>query len=505
MSELTFGPILQFRGAVDGKWTVSALFATPVSNQTPSVTFSESAKENNALVFHLGNIPLQAESPKLSLWRADIDITPDQDKSIRYRIGNFKGSFHVPMPGRMPRIAYGSCNGFSSPKLMKDISNKNERWEHLYSKHITSPYDLLVLGGDQVYSDSMWEQVPSLKRWSNRTGDDRWNAKWTQDMAKACDSFFANLYIDRWNQPFMRDALASIPSIMMWDDHDIFDGWGSYPTQQHSSPVFQGIFGVAQKYFRLFQLQCGMNQKHPSAIATSQGNHLAFKNIGELALLVPDLRTERSPNPDQIISPESWECIYEWLDSINRIDNSHKHLLLFSSIPIAYLDLGILEKTLNVLPGQQELEDDLRDHWRSVPNLQERKRLIHRLFTFARDKKCRVTIVSGDVHVGALGVIETTRDGSYSKTNIINQLVSTGIVHPAPPALARYVLESIADRVEIIDTGITASMQPISGRGSYLIGARNWLALEPDEQGRIWANWHVEGVPAALTKVIHPA
>ncbi len=62
------------------------------------------------------------------------------------------------------------------------------------------------------------------------------------------------------------------------------------------------------------------------------------------------------------------------------------------------------------LPGQQELEDDLRDHWTSPPHLQERLRSVHRLLKFSAETECRVTILSGDVHVAAVGVIESDRN-----------------------------------------------------------------------------------------------
>jgi hypothetical protein len=38
----------------------------------------------------------------------------------------------------------------------------------------------------------------------------------------------------------------------------------------------------------------------------------------------------------------------------------------------------LLEKLLGIFPGRQELEDDLRDQWLSIPHRQERLRLIHR-------------------------------------------------------------------------------------------------------------------------------
>ena len=91
---------------------------------------------------------------------------------------------------------------------------------------------------------------------------------------------------------------------------------------------------------------------------------------------------------------------------------------------------------------QQALEDDLKDHWHSRSHKVERLRLIHRLLQFAEKKETRVTLLSGDVHVGAVGVIESQRAGSMNNhANVIHQLTSSGIVHPAPPPLLSYALQ----------------------------------------------------------------
>lgn len=51
-----------------------------------------------------------------------------------------------------------------------------------------------------------------------------------------------------------------------------------------------------------------------------------------------------------------------------------------------------------------EIEDDLLDHWRSKEHEDERKMLLKKLFDFANSSSTRITIISGDVHVGAVGV-----------------------------------------------------------------------------------------------------
>ncbi len=495
------GPLLQFRGVAPNEYRVSALVVLPLNEPPPVASLQPAGTATAAR--KVADIPF--EKPTKTAWRYDFVVPRIAGaQAYTYTLDTATGTFQVPGSSESPRMAYASCNGFSDPKLMKQVQNKNERWQHMASLHARQPYHLLLLGGDQIYSDDMWKTVRALEQWTDLDRGARYKAAFTAEMRRQVDNHFADLYVKRWSQPEPQAMLQSIPTIMMWDDHDIMDGWGSYPLEVHACPVYQGIFETARRYFRVFQWHCAEDERHPCEVPGQAAFSLGFAGLGDVALLAPDLRSERRPaldalNPDQIISPASWNALYAWLDQAA----GHKHLLLMSSIPVAYLDLGRIERLLAVLPGQQELEDDLRDHWRSVAHLQERLRLVHRLLDHAKAKSCRVTILSGDVHVGALSVIESTRSEHAGPEAVINQLVSTGIVHPPPPALARYVLESMADEVDTIDRGITASMQTLLGNGRYLIGARNWLALEPDSENRIWANWHLEGQMQPLTKVIH--
>jgi hypothetical protein len=75
---------------------------------------------------------------------------------------------------------------------------------------------------------------------------------------------------------------ASVPTLMMWDDHDIFDGWGSYSPERQQSEVFQGIFNIAREYFYLFQRQ-GVESEY--CIAPKHGFTVGHR-IGSIGLLV---------------------------------------------------------------------------------------------------------------------------------------------------------------------------------------------------------------------------
>jgi hypothetical protein len=69
------------------------------------------------------------------------------------------------------------------------------------------------------------------------------------------------------------------------------------------------------------------------------------------------------------------------------------------------------------------------------------------LLAFADSKKCRVTVLSGDVHVGAPGMIASTRSTAEEPSSqVINQLTSSGIVHPPPPGVVLFFLETVAGK-----------------------------------------------------------
>ncbi|STU73701.1 Uncharacterised protein [Klebsiella variicola] len=278
---------------------------------------------------------------------------------------------------------------------------------------------------------------------------------------------------------------SAIPSIMMWDDHDIFDGWG--PIQQNYIIVtfYQGVFALAEQYFRVFQLQLAAtsDEKHPSAIPGCTNYNLGFSSIGKYLFWWQICAKSDSRNRMQIMSEYNWTLFYQYLNALPE----NGHVLLQSSIPVAYLNLNNLAKLLKVLPGRNELEDDLRDHWRMKLTGGKGFAWCTIYLIFPGFTKVVSPSFLETCMLLQVPVIESSRYPNSGFATRVNQLISTGVVHPAPPAIARYMLECNADKVDIIDSGITATMLPIASDGGYLIGERNWLAIEPDDKNRLWA------------------
>lgn len=487
------GPVLGFRGISEQGWRISILTVT--DGAAPKIAIDRPAKVMATPPRAIG------KSGSNTAWRSDVTVLQKltAETKVAYRVGNDSYAFTVPALNMTPRMAYGSCNGFSDPKAMKSVDENNRLWDVLFKKHAEKPYHLMLLGGDQIYADTLWTMMPSMAAWAAKPFKEGNKAEFTKPMRDEVDKFYFDLYCTRWSQPQPAKVLASVPSIMMWDDHDIMDGWGSYKPERQASPVFKGVFEIARKHFITFQLHGSSADKDDTAYITGLSFGHAFGSLGVLAV---DMRSERSQ--EQVLSLDSWNQIFKWVDERKTL----KHLLVMSSIPVAHPTFGLLESLLGLVPGQQEIEDDLRDHWSSRSHQAERVRLIHRLFSFAATEQTRVTILSGDVHIAALGIIESRRTGDIANNSqVINQLTSSGIVHPAPPALVAFALDRLFDNTENVDRGITATMEKFPGTQKRFLAGRNWLSLEPDEPGgqdRIWANWFAEGSQEPYTKVIHP-
>ena len=169
--KIVMGPVLGFQGVVDAGgaaplWRVGVLVVVR-GDETPVVTATGAAVSGPVLLMtHAGHRAGRATHRVL---RYDLEAPQGAAPlTVTYQVeGGDEHAFHVPAAARTPRIAFASCNGFSDPKLMKQVDQNNERWSHMAGLHAQAPYHLLVLGGDQVYADEIWGQEP-FRSWAER-------------------------------------------------------------------------------------------------------------------------------------------------------------------------------------------------------------------------------------------------------------------------------------------------------------------------------------------------
>jgi hypothetical protein len=505
MARVTFGPLLRLAHATPEVWKLSVLV---LADSSPG-----------RLTVSGASVPVTADPSAIptvrghSAWRYRFDLALGAvPQTIRYGVsGTFEVSFTLPAVGQLPRMAYASCNGVSDPSIAHDVSALDSLWHVLMGRHEQTlgpdpdppaPYHLLLLGGDQIYADPLFQLSP-FREWQSLFNVGKYRASFTARMRDVAERYYHDRYGEVFGMPMAARAMASIPTVAMWDDHDIFDGWGSYDEDRQNCPVYQGIYPIARRFFRLFQLHLGEDEPLEASVfpPAAHTNFSCAYDFGALALAVPDLRSERTLS--QVMKPESWTALLSWMDQPR---DRLKHLFFMSSIPLVYADGSALERILSDIPFHQGAEDDLRDQWTNYRHAAERTRLFRRLLDRART--VRVTALSGDVHVGARGTVESRREDGTWEQRVINQLISSAIAHPPPGMLQNRLVEA-ATAEPIEAGGIVIRLEPFTlpgGSRRRIIAARNFLSLEPDDdpgRGRYWCNWYVESenglLPAAST------
>ena len=444
----------------------------------------------------------------------------DSEFDTRYTITGFDGDpieydlVCVPAVGQPPRIAFFSCNGVQDPKDWTTQPEMEALWDRMRVRHEAGicpdgsggRYHVLLGGGDQIYCDSVWTDIPRLAKLD--TWEKRKKAKVTPALEADIEKHYASLY-RRWSRSAFASMHARVPGLYTWDDHDIFDGWGSYDDELQGSDLFKAIFVKAQAAFRLFQL--GGEPLRPGnlfASAPSATHALqAVRFDDRLDVLVLDLRSERTET--QVMDKAQWDDINAYLAG-RPLEHSPPHLLVVSSIPVVYLNFATAEKFLDWFPWRQDLEDDLYDQWESPAHQEERARLIMTLLDHAAATRTRVTVLSGDVHVGARGRIVSRRPEHVLPSEQeagIHQLTSSAIVYPSPGALALAGMRAISGEgptpllaVSQVETEVVRV-----SADHFLLGKRNWLSIEPGTSSKqeLWVRWLTDDGDVKPPLVVH--
>ncbi len=483
------GPILSLRDVSHGHLALSALWVLDDADGPPNAVVA--AADGSALATSAPTALLANRGR--TAWRVDWQVPrAAADGTAHYGLGT--ADVPVTVAGnRSPlRLGFASCNGFSSDAYANHYVKRGiplyERWSDLREKHEAAPLHLLLMGGDQVYGDGIWK-IRWLDKWRERSPERRVQAALPASVDEAIARFYFDLYVEQWSAPERAHVLARVPTLMIWDDHDIFDGWGSHPHALHGCPVFQGIFARGRDAFDAFQLQVAPGGVRPGTIPGA-ARSMAHR-IGDVAIVALDLRSQR--DVDRILDEAAWAAAFAGIRAAAA--SGPAHLLLVTSVPVVWPRAGFLPGLLELIPGEQNLEDDLRDFWSSDAHRAEQQRLLEQLFALSNELGCRVTIVSGDVHFAALGLAATTRiPNARPNATEINNLISSAIVHKPPIGIAKFALETFS-RTEELKRGVTVKMIPFQNKDVRFVAKRNWLRIlapAPGERGPLHAEWFVE-------------
>nr|POE48335.1 uncharacterized protein CFP56_73902 [Quercus suber] len=193
-----------------------------------------------------------------TFWRFNIEIELARKQTrVAYRINKGPAiGFWVPARGETMNIMFHSCNGFSLSVDPHSFSGPDPLWRDVLNRHQRRPFHVMLGGGDQIYNDAAMRDTELFREWlATKNPEHKHNADFTPDIQNELEEFYLDRYAMWFSQGLFAMASSQIPMVNMWDDHDIIDGFGSYPHHFMSSRVFTGLGAVAFKYYMLFQHQ----------------------------------------------------------------------------------------------------------------------------------------------------------------------------------------------------------------------------------------------------------
>lgn len=537
------GPFLRFKTLSLGEqqndvWIGSILIVSRTDAPAPAMELLADAGDGVRALNITQPLALDTHRDR-TFWRFEVRVPlrPDREQIVSARIafaGRDLSECRFLVAGRNTplRLGFYSCNGLSAD--IKDaayLKGPDTLWNDVFQRHAANPLHFMIGGGDQIYNDPVWREIPECKDWLQKTLSERQKTDFPPETREKVDDFYFNRYSNLFGNGKYAQALRSVPSLMVVDDHDIFDGAGTYPENVRTSPVMAGIMDVGYRYYLLFQ------QHTTAAAAKSHGffgaegaNHYISQLSDELAFLGHDGRRERTV--DTISLPRSYDIMREQFQT--EIAPSTKHMLVGTGVPLLYPRLTLAENALKAvhtvhsklsafalfqksgafqsimspLANQPELMDDLGDHWTAETHEKERLRVIELFQELSKTRSIRVSFLGGDVHCCGSGRLKGTGDDVLSDVRkdpyFMLQVISSAIENGPPPDVVIVALHKCSQVVKVNPSSDEAMIdlfgrdavanRSLSGRHK-LINRRNWATIHQDSEGGLRFRIRVEEHP----------
>ncbi|KAI8643106.1 hypothetical protein BD408DRAFT_365282 [Parasitella parasitica] len=525
VARILCGPLLRYMEIDYEKriWRGSCLIVID-SSRPPSLTLLlRSNKTHKEKIMH----PAQVETIDIFrneyyFWRYEL-LLPllEEPQTASYTSDAFtvptkQFQFHLPAIQDSMRFMFYSCNGFSDiSQAEKERFAEKEAplWQDVLDRHHVMPFHVMLGGGDQLYQDRLIHE-DFMKPWvKEKVPVKRLAMKLPQSMRNGFEHFYFWSYIENFSfekSPIQAQAYAEIPSINMWDDHDIIDGYGSYPADMQSADCFEVLFANASRFYYAFQNHTNIERAERDGMIRGElptCNHILTTLGPSIGLLSLDARGERTKR--QVCTQKSYDKLFT--EMYRRMPSTVKHFMVLTGVPLIYPRLTLFERAMesvasfdiatlvgktgtlgNLIAGQlnewngdPELLDDMNDHWTASNHIAERRDFIRRLQTYAKETSRRVTFLGGDVHCCGAGRLfskdMTTKE--EGDPYLMVQIISSAIVNAPPPQVLLAVLNQNSS-YETFDGNIEERMYELfkfspngnSRANKKLMGMRNYCA-----------------------------
>ncbi|GAA2476134.1 alkaline phosphatase D family protein [Streptomyces gobitricini] len=376
----------------------------------------------------------------------------------------------TPRPGADEvRVSFGSCRWAAPPAGGHDPVGP-DALDTLATRLAEDPGaerpDVLLLLGDQVYAD---ETSKDTRRWLATRRDLR-----EAPGAQVADyEEYTHLYYESWLDPGVRWLLSTVPSCMIFDDHDVIDDWNtsaswvadmrregwwrerilsglmSYWVHQHLGNLSPDELDADPLYAAVRDAPDGTEVlRRFAADADADPARVRWsyrRDFGRTRLVMVDSRAGRVLEEQKRAMHDEDEA--RWLaDQLLADRKDCDHLLVGASLPWLLAPMMHDAETWNAALCRGErgnrwarLSERVRraadlEHWAAFPDSFERLTRLLAEAGSGPDAPATVCVLSGDVHHAYVAEPEWPKSAAPASARIV-QLTCSPVHNRIPAAL----------------------------------------------------------------------
>ncbi|MGI5128383.1 alkaline phosphatase D family protein [Pseudonocardia sp. CA-107938] len=429
---LVLGPVLRHVGETTAQVWVQTSAAATVTVLGSSTRTFEVAGHHFALVAVTGLRP-DARTP----YTVEVDgerVWPLPSSPYPQSVIPTRG----PKTAGRAQLVFGSCRytKVADRRLSRQLGI--DALDAYSARMARAPVDewpeALLLLGDQVYAD---ELTPQHRRRVATRGDR--HPDWPDDEIVGFDEY-VGLYADAWSDPEIRWILSTVPTAMIFDDHDVRDDWNTsaaWRDEMRATSWWQTRIRSALASYWVFQ---HLGNLSPEALAAdpdwqrlrehdgdawpllealadradavidsatdgAKGVRFSFRwDVGRTRIVMIDSRNGRILDDGQHLMLGDGE--FDWIEQQVSAFGEVDHLVLGTSLPWllphAISELETVNEIAAGKPGRRgQLAERVRqaadlEHWAAFRTSFDR--LTALIARAASGGVASVSVLSGDVH-----------------------------------------------------------------------------------------------------------
>ena len=330
-------------------------------------------------------------------------------------------------------------------------------WPHFLEQLTDAQANFVIGGGDQIYVDTNdRNDFPDIWTWlkDNKAALlEKYALGANKYDEVAIELYLLNVYRwyyrVYWSVPVLREVYERFPQYMIWDDHEIMDGWGSLTWKERRARI-SGFFEKKDSTHnqmlvdRMWRAACRAyyeyEHSHNPLTAIDLNNpdnsvwDYSFSH-GASAFYVLDMRghhdVEKNKgkktgiDPNILLGQAQFDRFHAWL--MSDTVNDAKALFVVSPVPI----LHWIDRLVNYA-SLGEAKDDFMDEWGHKTNWGERNRLLEAVFRQIDQSGRKLVFLSGDVHCASVFRLKHRKFPSAR----IYQVTSSAISRKPAPQLS---------------------------------------------------------------------